>query len=122
MELSKVHRLLLFTLGSWCREAEKKLEGRPLDLAITKSVFISALTHAGIARKKERALYKNLEFLEKKRLISYKGKCLKLTVWGMKQYQRIAKDLEPVLHILEVLHQEDPLSYSKKVQTHLSLQ
>ena len=121
MELSKVHRLMLFTLGSWCHKAEKKFEGRPVEIAITKSVFISALMHAGIAGKKERALYRNLELLERKKLINYKDRCLRLSARGLKMYQRISQNIEPFLHILDVLARTDPLSYSKKVQTRLSL-
>jgi len=120
MELSKVHRLMLFTLGSWYAEAAKQLQGRPLDLAIPKGVYIKALIAAGIAGKTDRALYKNLEYLQSKRLISYDNKCLALTARGDRQFQAVSKDVAPYLDVLAVLKRHNPLSQAKAVQTRIS--
>lgn len=120
MELSRVHHLMMFTLGSWYNQAGKKLEGRPLELAITKSVFIQALMKAGIAGKKERALYHNLEMLGRKKLIDYKGKCLTLTKRGIRQFNIIDRQVSPYMKVLDVLHQKDPLQYTRHAQTRFS--
>lgn len=119
MDLSRVHRLMLFTLGSWCQQAGKKLQGRPLELAITKSVFISALIKAGIAGKTQRALYQNLEMLERKKFIDYHNHCLTLTARGKRCFSRICKQVDPFMDVLEILHHTDPLTYSKRLQTRL---
>ncbi len=118
MQLSKVHKHILYTLGSWYAEAGKKLSAE-LELSIPKSVFIQALMSAGIAGKKERALYRNLELLEKKKLISYENKSLSLTARGEKEFQRIAAGVQPYLDATIVLKSRDPLSYARRVQTKL---
>ena len=78
---------ILFTLGKWYEEANKKIKVRPLRICISKKIFIELVTKAGFAKKQERALYKNLETLEKKKLINYDNKQLKLTKKGKKLYE-----------------------------------
>ena len=73
MKQSKVHSFILFSLGAWFEEANKHIEDKPLQVSISKKTFIELVMNAGIARKQERALYKNLETLEKKKLISYEN-------------------------------------------------
>lgn len=121
MELSKVHCLMLFTLGSWYSSVSKQLEGRPIELAVTKSVFIKALMNAGIAGKTERALYQNLEYLEKKKLVSYDNKALRLTDRGRRQFEKIVDDVSPYLAVLKVLSRNNPLSYAKTAQTRITI-
>lgn len=121
MELSKVHCLMLFTLGSWYSSASKQLEGRPIELAVTKIVFIKALLNAGIAGKTERALYRNLEFLEKKKLVSYDNKVLRLTYRGRKRFEKIVDDVSPYLAVLKILSKSSPLSHTKQMQTRISV-
>ena len=70
---------------------------------MTKSVFIRALMNAGIAGKTERALYQNLEFLEKKKLVSYDNKVLQLTDRGRKRFEKIVDEVSPYLAVLRVL-------------------
>ena len=71
---------------------------------------------AGIAKKQERALYKNLEILEKKKLIDYNNKKLMLTKKGKKLYDKINDQVNPYLELYDKLKKE-PTSYTKKVQT-----
>lgn len=120
MRLSKVHRLMLFTLGSWYSSASRRLEGRPLELAVPKIVFIKALMNAGIAGKTERAIYQNLELLEEKRLISYDNKALGLTDLGRKEFEKSVDDVAPYLAVLKVLSKDNPLAYTKHVQTRIA--
>lgn len=117
MNLSKVDQVMLFTLGNWYLEAGKRLEGRPLQLCISKAAFIKAIMAAGMAGKKERALYRNLEDLEKRKLVSYKTKNLALTRQGEHQFARIQNDLRPYQTVLTVLSNKDPLTYTRAAQT-----
>ena len=117
MGIPKVQKQVLFALGQWYNEANKKIASSPLQIMISKSIFIELMMRAGIADKKERALYKNLEDLEKKKLISYANKCLALTEKGSKTFEKIQADLAPYTKVISLVNEKDPLSYSRKVQT-----
>ena len=64
MKTTKTQNFILFTLGKWYEEANKKIKGKPLEVCISKKTFIELVMKAKIAKKLERALYKNLETLE----------------------------------------------------------
>ncbi len=117
MKRSKVHSFILFSLGAWFEEANKHIEDRPLKVSISKKIFIELLTNAGIAGKQERALYKNLELLEKQKLIAYENKEIELTKKGEKAYAGVKKEMEPFINVLAKLTEKSPTSYTRKVQT-----
>ena len=64
----------------------------PLEVSISKSLFIGVVKKAHLAEKKERALYKNMETLEEKKLIKYDNKQLSLTKKGKDLYKKIKKN------------------------------
>ena len=117
MKTTKVQRFILFTLGKWFEEANKKIKHRPLQVSISKRLFIDLVKAAQFAEKVDRALYKNLEILEKKKLITYGNKELDLTEKGKKLFHEIDKNLNPYLDVYNKLKDKDPVSYTKKVQT-----
>lgn len=117
MQISNKQKFILYTLGKWYAEANKKLKSKPLHVMISKSVFIDVAKKAKMVKKKERALYKNLEFLEKKKLISYENKNLALTEKGKKIFAELNKELNPYFKVTATLKQQNPLSYSRKAQT-----
>ncbi len=117
MKITNKQKFILFTLGRWYLEANKKLKTRSLKLAISKSVFIGLVQKAKMVKKKDRALYKNLESLEKKKLISYKNRNLALTKRGEKLFKKINNEMQPYLKVAQALKTKNPLSYSKKAQT-----
>jgi len=117
MKTTRVQSFILFTLGKWFEEANKKIKDRPLQVSISKATFIGLVKTAEFAKKQERALYKNLEILEKKKLISYKNKELELTKKGEKLYEEISRNLEPYFNVFKKLKEKNPISYTKKVQT-----
>ncbi len=117
MKSTKVQNFILFTLGKWFEEANKKIKDKPLQVSISKTIFIDLVKTAKFAKKQERALYKNLEILEKKKLISYKNKELELTKKGKILYEDIDKRLEPFFNVFKKLKETDPTSYTRKVQT-----
>ncbi len=117
MKTTRVQNFILFTLGKWFEEANKKIKHKPLQVSISKKVFIELVKTAKFAEKQERALYKNLEILEKKKLISYRNKELKLTKRGEALYNDINKRLSPFFNVFRKLKEKSPISYTKKVQT-----
>ena len=83
-------RLALYSFGQCHKQLNKRFDNAPLDVAISKSAFIETLLSGGL-KKKERAWYKNLELLEKKKLISYSDKELRFTEKGYKAFLTIKK-------------------------------
>jgi hypothetical protein len=114
--MTKKQNIILFTLGMWYLEANKNIK-KGLEVAISKSVFIDLIKKANLTEKKERALYKNLESLEKQKLINYSNKNLSLTMRGQKLFNKIKNDISPFLGILTRIKSKDPLSYTRKAQT-----
>lgn len=119
MQLTRVQEHILFTLGHWYAEARLKLPAE-LELSLSKKAFIESLLAASIAGKKERALYRNLEDLEQRKLLAYRNRALSLTPAGQRVYESISRKLAPFLGVVDALRQKDPLRYSKKIQTAFS--
>jgi coproporphyrinogen III oxidase-like Fe-S oxidoreductase len=117
MNITKKQKLILFIIGSWYLEANKQFEDKILKVSISKTVFIDLATKSNLVSKKERAIYKNIETLEKHKLVSYENKELALTERGIKMFNQLNKELSPYLSILSIIKTKDPLSYSKKLQT-----
>ena len=117
MKTTKKQNFILFTLGKWYEEANNKIKGKPLGVCISKKIFIELVMKAGIAKKQERALYKNLETLEKKKLILYDSKVLGLTPRGKKLFGKLNKQISPYINLYEKLKSKDPTTYTRKVQT-----
>ncbi|HLC86444.1 MAG TPA: hypothetical protein VJG30_04115 [Candidatus Nanoarchaeia archaeon] len=119
MDLTSTQRFILFTLGIWYEEANRKLKDKDLEVFISKVVFIEVVRKARMVEKEERALYKNLELLERKRFISYNNKNIVLTSKGFNAFNKIKKGLSPYINVIDVISKKDPLSYSKRIQTRL---
>lgn len=116
MRVTKTQAFILFAVGNCYEECNKRFADSPISVKINKSMFIKLARKSKITRKKERALYKNLEALEKLKLLSYIGKNLSLTKKGQKTFERIKKDLGPYITVKQVLSQ-DALQYTTKTQT-----
>ena len=116
MKSTKVQRFILYSLGRWFEEANEGL-GEPLQVSISKVLFIEILLKAGIAKKQERALYRNLEMLEQRKLVAYKNRELTLTKKGETLFFLIKRELEPYFSVNRKLQEKSPTSYTKKVQT-----
>ena len=100
MKTTKVQAFILFTLGYWFGQANEKIEDKPLKVSISKKVFIDLVMKAGFAKKQERALYKNLEILEKNKLLYYGNKELSITKKGERQFAKILKDIKPYFEVM----------------------
>ena len=121
MQLTPTHKFILFTLGFWYKAANKKLSDRNLSVSISKALFIDIIKKSGIVEKQPRAIYKNLELLEKNKLIKYDNKGLSLTKKGEVVFNKIFDDMKPYMDVIKLVTEKDPLSYSKRLQTRFSI-
>lgn len=113
MGLSKPQAFVLFALGRCYEECDRRFADKPLVVNMSKKAFIELACAAGMVSKGERAMYKNLEDLEKKKLISYDDKSLRLTERGEKYFQGILSKIEPYLAVSLLLRSEDVLKYTR---------
>lgn len=113
--VGKKQLFVLYSLGQYLKEANKKFEDQPLEVSVSKINFIRMMQNADIIKKAERSLYKNLEVLEKKRLINYKNKFLSLNEKGLKKFNDMDSEISPYLHMLAAV-KEDISKYAKKAQ------
>lgn len=118
LETTKTQNFMLFTLGKWYEESNKSMK-EPLEVCISKKNFIELVMNAGISEKHERALYKNLESLEKNKLVSYENKKLVLTKKGKSLFEKLDNSIMPYIKLYEKLKISCPTSYLKRVQTFL---
>jgi predicted methyltransferase len=117
MRVGTKQKLILFALGEYYRESNKRLKNKSLEIVIPKYVFIDLITKLKITEKKPRAIYKNLEKLEKKKLITYKNRSMRLTEKGKKLFNTLSKEVNPYLRILKTLEKTNTFKYTKKAQT-----
>ncbi|MFH1510217.1 MAG: hypothetical protein ABIF10_00880 [Candidatus Woesearchaeota archaeon] len=117
MALGSKQLFILFSLGQYYLEANKRLKGLPLQIVISKKVFIDIMKQAHIAEKKERALYRNLEVLEDKKYVSYENHCLKLTRRGQSLFSKLDMKYSSYMNLAKVLSNTDVTKYTKKAQT-----
>ncbi len=111
--LSKPQAFVLFALGRCYEECDRRFADKPLVVNMSKKAFIDLSTKAGMVSKGERAMYKNLEDLEEKKLISYDNKSLKLTERGGKRFQELLTKIEPYLAVSLLLRSGDVLKYTR---------
>ena len=117
MKSTKTQRFILYSLGKWFEEANKKIKNKSLQVSISKTSFIELALNSGIAKKQKRAIYKNLQVLEEKKFLKYKNREINLTKRGEKLFKEIKDDLKPYILVYKKLKEKSPTSYTKKVQT-----
>ena len=110
MKISKKHLFVLFSLMGYLRKVNKRFKNKPLEASVSKIDFIRFIKSAKITGKSQRGLYRNLEVLEKKKLIAYKNRFLKLTKKGLTKAKEMEKEIEPYLNVLNKLE-------SKRIKT-----
>ena len=107
----------MFVLGKLYEESNRKLKEKILQVSISKSAFIEIVKKGGLTEKGERALYKNLEDLEKLNYINYENKILGLNRKGLKEYNKINRELKPYLNIIKIIESENLVRLTKKAMT-----
>ena len=93
MSLSHIHRLILYALGEFYESINQPLIEKPVKVRSSKIMFIHLLLNSGLVIKHERALYKNLETLEKKKLIVYDSKMIQFTKDGLDELGKVRKEI-----------------------------
>jgi len=101
MSLTKTQQKILFSLGLCYQKLNQPYLDKPIKVFISKIEFIELIKSADFIKKQERALYKNLEILEKKKLIEYPEKKIKLTNKGQKLFNSIEKEIKPFLETID---------------------
>ena len=94
MNLTLVERLMLYALGQYYLSLNQPLMEKHLRLRTSKITFIEMLMNSNMVGKKERAIYKNLESLEKKKLIAYENKMIRLTEKGLEELRMINLEID----------------------------
>lgn len=94
MSLSHTHRLILYALGEFYESINQPLIEKPVRVRSSKVMFIQLLLNSGLVIKHERALYKNLETLEKRNLILYDSKMIQFTKEGLDELGKVRKEIE----------------------------
>ena len=113
MKLLQTERLILYALGQFYVSLNQPLV-KPLQIRTSKILFIEHLLHSSIIPEQERALYKNLEALEKKKLIVYENKMITFTEAGLKELEMIKKEVQQFISLEHYFAQEKP---KRKLQT-----
>lgn len=93
MKITQTQRLILYALGHFYHSINQPLVDKPVTLQTSKITFIEHLLNSGILAKHERALYKNLETLEKAGLIGYDNRMIQLTEEGLKLLSQINAEI-----------------------------
>ena len=99
MRLTDVQRLILFSLGQFYQSINQPLVAKPLKLRTSKIAFIELLLESKLLGKQKRAMYKNLESIEKKKLIAYDEKMIRFTVLGLKELEKINQEIKQFVEI-----------------------
>ena len=100
VKLSKKHQFVLYSLMEYLKKLNKRFRDKPLEASVSKINFIRLIQNLNITEKSERGLYKNLEVLEKRKLIAYENRFLKLTQRGLKLVQRKETELAPYFRLI----------------------
>ena len=116
---------MLFILGHVLQTSQKQFSNKPLSVAISKADFISIAQHVGAVTKQERAMYKNLELLEKERLITYlrnkQKRSLCFSQKGYQAFQRLAQRHEDWHAIRQKIADAELLKGNRVFQTVLEI-
>ncbi|MBW2991735.1 hypothetical protein KY345_00775 [Candidatus Woesearchaeota archaeon] len=116
MKLNKIEKVMLYTLGRYYEVSQRAVSSKTLAIHLPKSVFIDFVKKVKLFEKGERAIYRNLEYLEGRKLISYENRNLRLTERGKKQYREIRDGLRPYFEVNNIII-KDKVKKSKKLQT-----
>lgn len=115
MKLTRTQQVILYALGQFYNSLNQPLKEKPVKLKTSKITFIELLEQSQIFRKQQRALYKNLETLERKKLIEYENRMIQFTNAGLKELKKITLNVYQ-FQTIEKFFQETRKS-KRKLQT-----
>ena len=91
---------MLFILGEFLSELSNKYYNNIMKIYVSKAQFIDVMKKMKIVVKQPRAIYKNLEELQKNKLIVYSQKKLRLSRGGLITFEKLKKELDEYYGIL----------------------
>ncbi len=120
MALSDNKKEMLFIIGRFFRETNKRFSETPLDVSVMKAEFIDAVISLGLVSKKERAIYKNLEELEADKYTVYDDRNLQLTKKGFDAYEKVRNEIERYCWLSSEM-KADKILFKRRMQTKLKI-
>lgn len=117
MSLNKTQQRILYALGHCYKKYNQQYQDKPLQFFVSKIGFIELIKQSDSIKKQDRALYKNLEILEKRKLIEYQEKKIRLTQKGKIFFNKIEKEIKPFVDLKEFWHQK--LKTERQLQTYI---
>lgn len=99
MKLTSVQRLMLYALGRFYESINQPLVEKPVQLRTSKITFIQLLLQQNLAGKQERAVYQNLEMLEKRKLIDYENRMIRFTDLGLQELKKVDKEVKQLKEV-----------------------
>jgi len=117
MNIGRRTEFILYTLGKFYSECNKKLKENFLELYVSKKIFIGTIKEASITKLSERMIYRHLEMMEKKKLIKYDQKKLSFTKKGRKQFLKTRNHFEGYFNLGRIMTKKDITKLCAKSQT-----
>lgn len=99
MSLSKSEKLILHSLSQFYISVNQPLIEKPVRVRTSKITFIELMLKSNVIRQQKRALYQNLEGLEKKHLLKYDNRMIAFTPKGLKELDKVQKEIKPYTDI-----------------------
>lgn len=99
MPLSPAQKLILHSLGHFYISLNQPLFEKPVRVRTSKIAFIELMLKSSVISKQTRALYKNIEGLEKKKLLKYENRMIAFTPKGLKELDKVQKEIKPYTNI-----------------------
>ncbi len=115
MKLTNSQRLILFALSRFYQSLNQSLTAKHLQVQTSKITFIELLLESKIISRQERTIYKNLEALEKNKLIAYDKRMIKFTNKGFQELKKI--ELEVMQFNLLEKYFSEQHKIKRKLQT-----
>jgi hypothetical protein len=118
MTLTDKKKEMLFILGQFLLETDKKFAEAPLQVSISKAEFIEIIKDMKAVSKTERTIYKDLEELQEKRYIIYDERDLRMSKKGYNEYIGIIEEADRLKQLAESIKASN-IRFKRKIQTKL---
>ncbi len=118
MAMTDKQKEMLFIVGQFLRETGRRFSKSMLKITVMKAEFIDAIRSLGIVGKQSRAIYRNLESLQKGKYIIYDENSLKISKKGLAEYEKMVKEIDHFQAIQGILRNKK-ISFKRKLQTKL---